>query len=286
MTQLFEELITNFSLNKKQEGFYLMKVNNFLPKLSEEKFYETFFGEVKAKMIMSSIKLQQFYEEFKNRTFNTNFTPSPDVEIKIHTRFKEFITKIVQGITESNQIDLEEFFSQIFSNFTKEYPNIEKYTPNELFPFIKVKGTNSNDFIHHFVPKEVEINFKSNEIFQKNQKMNVNIIWDSEINSIEKDKSHWSNFEKFLSFYFDKKRKYNLKKKSFEEGFTKTKNTLIESNKIVRRLKSILESFVECNDGYYNIKGLITLHGPSGTGKKMLIKGKTNLHSSQKFAKI
>jgi hypothetical protein len=92
-----------------------MKENNFLPKLSEEMFYKTFFGEFKAKMIMSSIKLQQFYEEFKNRTFNTNFTLSSDMEIKIHTRFKEFITKIVQRITESNQIDLEKFFSQIFS---------------------------------------------------------------------------------------------------------------------------------------------------------------------------
>jgi hypothetical protein len=283
MTQLFEELITNFSLNKNEEGFYLMKENNLLPKLSEEKFYETFFEEVKAKMISSATKLQQFYEEFKNRTFNTNFTPSLHVEIKIHTRFKEFITKIVQGITGSNQIDLEEFFSQIFCNFTKEYPNIEKYTPNELFPFIKVKGKNykngnliSYDFIHHFIPKEVKINFKFDEAFQKNQKMNVNIIWDSETNSIEKDESLWSNFEKFLSFYFDKKRKYNLKNKSFEEGFTKTKKALIESNKIVRRLKSILESFVECNDEDYNIKGLITLHGPSGTGKKRLIKGKTN----------
>jgi hypothetical protein len=64
-----------------------------------------------------------------------------------------------------------------------------------------------------------------------------------------------------------------LKKKSFEEGFTKTKKILIESNKIVRRLKSILESFMECNDEDRNTKGLITLHGTSGTGKKTINQG-------------
>jgi hypothetical protein len=97
----------------------------------------------------------------------------------------------------------------IFSNFTNEYKDIEKYTPNEVFPFVKLIETNYkdeklviDDFIYQFIPREVEIKFKNNETFQKNQKMNVKVFWDSETKSIEKEENLWTNFEKFLSFYF------------------------------------------------------------------------------------
>jgi hypothetical protein len=58
-------------------------------------------------MIPSGIKLQHFYEEFKNRipTFNSvSKDLTPDVEIKIQSRSKEIITKIVQEL--QNRIKL------------------------------------------------------------------------------------------------------------------------------------------------------------------------------------
>jgi hypothetical protein len=285
MTQLFEDCFQFFPLNRKEEGFYFMKEGNLLPISPEEKFLETFFEESKAKMIPSGIKLQHFYEEFKNRipTFNSvSKDLTPDVEIKIQSRSKEIIIKIVQRITESYKIDLEQFLSLVFSNFTKEYKDIEKYTPNEVFPFVKLIETNYkdeklviDDFIYQFIPREVEIKFKNNETFQKNQKMNVKVFWDSETKSIEKEENLWTNFEKFLSFYFHDKWKYHLEMKSLEEGFIKTKENLIESDEIVRKLKTSLESFSEINMEDRGSQGGVILYGQPGTGEK-IIKGKEN----------
>eukprot|EP01080_Neovahlkampfia_damariscottae_P012175 gene12175-5665_t len=264
-----------FDENRK-EAHDIMKNNNLLPDKKKDEFFDTFYTSFSNSGIGTNDDLvKEFYETFKKSFLPIVSTSDFNVEISIKTQSKKRMETVRKYIT--NNTDLDFFFTRILGQFMKQYPNIEKRKPSDIFPTIRVIETYytdrklvPNEFEHTFIPDEVKIHFKYNTEFLKDIKIKAKVIWDDKKEDIIEDDEVWSNFEKFLSFYFGEG-KPPIKMPDLEEGLKKTKESLIESDQVVNKIKSKMVSLSVSSIKKRQFPRGIIFHGPPGTGKTTLI---------------